>query len=189
MSTKQTRCSKLAILAFAGLVTAMLAGCVSTDMDDLALYIDEVKARKASRIEPLPEIKPYKSYTYSVSAQRDPFESFITMQTQAVKTAQPGSGLQPPVCGSGIRNCEELEEAPLDSLRMVGTLETSGRQWGILLASDGNIYRVRVGNYIGQNYGKIMSVSEDRIELREIIPDGLGGWQERSASLALSESE
>jgi len=70
---------------------------------------------------------------------------------------------------------------------MVGTLEQQGQSWGLVLASDGTIHRVQPNNYLGQNHGKIKQISEFETELTEIVPDGLGGWMERPASLALSE--
>jgi len=165
-----------------GIACLGMTGCVSTDMSDLQIYLDEVKARKSSRIEPLPEVKPYKSYAYSMSGKRDPFEPFYDKRPEPTETAS-ASGLTPDF----NRNREELEESPLDSLRMVGTMETEGRQWGIIKAPGGTVHRVQVGNYMGQNFGKIISISEEKVDLREIIPDGTGGWQERQASLALSE--
>ena len=82
---------------------------------------------------------------------------------------------------------EPLEEFPLDSLRMVGTLERNEDSWALIKASDDTIHRIKPGNYIGQNHGKIISVNEYAVDLTEIIPDGMGGWMERHASVALSE--
>jgi type IV pilus assembly protein PilP len=70
---------------------------------------------------------------------------------------------------------------------MVGTLEKDAQNWGLVTAPDGAVHRIQPGNYVGKNYGKITLVAEDRIELVEIVPDGLGGWQERGARLDLSE--
>ena len=85
------------------------------------------------------------------------------------------------------RNREELEQYALDSLRMVGTLDRDGTVWAIVRSPDSIIHRISVGNYMGKNHGKIIGISEDRIELMEIIPDGLGGFEERDAALALAE--
>lgn len=82
---------------------------------------------------------------------------------------------------------EALEAFPLDTLRMVGTLDQGGQSWGLVRANDGTIHRVQPGNYLGQNHGRIANITEYEIELVEIVPDGLGGWIERQASLALSE--
>ena len=82
-------------------------------------------------------------------------------------------------------NPEELENFELDSLRMVGTLQNPGSLWGIVLDGDGTVHRVTTGSYMGRNYGKVTRIAEDRIEVREVVGDGQGGWDERPASLAL----
>jgi type IV pilus assembly protein PilP len=94
--------------------------------------------------------------------------------------------------GNGIkpdfdRPSEPLEEYPLDSLRMVGTMQKGQETWALILDKDGAIHRVQPGNYMGQNYGKITRVTESEVDLTEIIPDGLGGWMERQSSIALKE--
>jgi type IV pilus assembly protein PilP len=85
------------------------------------------------------------------------------------------------------RNKEPLEAFPLDSLRFVGHMEQEGRVWAVITAPDSLVYRVEEGNYLGQNFGRISLISESRIEIREIIPNGLGGWVERDATLSLEE--
>ena len=85
------------------------------------------------------------------------------------------------------RRREALEAFPLDALKMVGTLAQKDGVWAIIKAPDGLVYRVTRNNYLGQNYGRITKISEDKVELVEIVPDGLGGWQERRASLVLAE--
>ena len=70
---------------------------------------------------------------------------------------------------------------------MVGTLEQGVDVWGVILGRDGTVYRVQIGNYVGQNYGKIIAILEDRIELEERARDSQGTWQIRDASLALAE--
>ncbi len=94
-----------------------------------------------------------------------------------------GSGIQPDV----NRRREALEGFPLDALQMVGALEQRGQMWAVIKAPDGLVYRVARNNYVGQNHGRITGVSEEKVELVEIVPDGLGGWQERPARLALAE--
>ena len=133
----------------------------------------------------LPPIEPYEVYTYRSSGDVDPFEPFY-------KEEVPPPGGPVTASGSGLspdfnRNREELENYALDSLRMMGTLELNSELWGIVRSPDGTIHRVQVGNYIGRNHGKIVSISEESIDLNEIIQDGQGGWQEREAALALAE--
>ena len=85
------------------------------------------------------------------------------------------------------RSREFLEQFPLDTLRMVGTLRLQARNFGLVQGKDGPVHRILPGNYLGQNEGRVLSVNESRISLIEIVPDGLGGYIERPAALALSE--
>lgn len=167
----------VAIVALASLLS--LSGCTGDSHDDLANYIAEVKARKAGRIPPLPEVRSYESYHYDKLDLRDPFRAAVVEAVTDVTTA----GLQPDV----QRNREPLESFPLDSLRFVGLLEQDARVWAVITAPDSLVYRVEEGNYLGQNFGRISYISEGRIALREIVPDGLGGWNERDATLMLEE--
>ena len=174
-------------------VCALLSsgGCVSKDISDLDQYAQEVMARPGGRIEPLPEIKPYEAYAYQSGAQnaRDPFRLFFQKDEEALVEEQ-DSGLTKEMEDElRHRNKEELEQFELDSLRMVGTMENEDFQWGIILDPDGAVHRIRVGNYMGRNTGKILNVFEDRIEVREIIRNSQGRWEERQAAIALVENE
>ena len=162
-------------------LTLGLGGCTNNDMTDLQRYVESVLARQGGRIEELPPIRPYTAYVYQGS-EIDPFAPFYDDEPeQQQQTAS--SGPQPDL----DRNREELEQYALDSLRMMGTLERDGATWAIVRSPDSLIHRISVGNYIGKNHGKIINISEDRIALKEIIPDGQGGWTEREAALALLE--
>lgn len=157
-----------------------LAACSSDNLDDLRSYIDEVKARQGGKIEPVPEFKPFETASYDVDAGRDPFSPWVLKKTEDV-AARGGDGLQPDL----TRRKEALEEFPLDSLKMTGTLEAGNQRWAIITAPDGVIYRVRKGNYIGQNNGKIVEVADQKLSVSEIVPDGLGGWRIRESTVAL----
>ncbi len=155
-----------------------LAGCAG-DMDDLDRYINEIKARPGGRIEPLPEIKPYESFAYT--ADRDGLRSPFVPDTP--QTAGPNSTTRPDL----NRSREFLEQFPLDTLSMVGTLEMGNRTFGLVQTQDGLIHRVLPGNYMGQNDGRIVAITESEIELVEIISDGIGGYLEREAAVSLSD--
>ncbi len=161
----------------------VLAGCVGADYSDLQAYIDEVNNRQRPSIEPLPEFTPYPVYVYESGDLRDPFERSAFIEQQA-EVAIEGSGIRPPERDTK----EPLEEFPLDSLRMVGTLEQAATIWALIKDSVGSIHRVRSGNYIGKNYGKIISITEREVELLEIVPNGLGAFIERPATIALTDS-
>lgn len=168
-----------------------LSGCVSTDTSDLDQYVTEILARPGGRLEPLPEIKPYEAYAYQSSGldARDPFKLFYQAE-EAEAIEGEGSGLTKEMEEEiKNRNKEELEQYELDSLRMVGTMENRESQWGIVLGPDGAVHRIKVGNYIGKNSGKVLNVFEDRIEIREIVKNSQGRWEERQATIALDEQE
>lgn len=156
---------------------ALLGGC-SRDMSDLELWIEEQKRRPAARIEPLPQIQPYETFVYTAHDQRTPFRPSAT---------QPQAGVVDGISPDPTRTREYLEEFPLDTLRMVGTVTMGAENYALIRSRDGAVHRVRVGDYLGQNHGRITAISEIGIDLIEIIPDGMGGWAERRAAIALSE--
>ncbi len=167
----------------------MLNGCVSRDISDLDQWTQEVLARPGGRIEPLPEIKPYEAYAYQSanSNERDPFEPFYEQRREEVVEVKDTGLTKEMEAEIRSRNREELEQFELDSLRMVGTLENADENWAIINDPDNTVHRVKVGNYMGRNIGKIMNVYEDRIELREIVQDSNGRWDERQAAIVLIE--
>ena len=167
-----------------GLVLAVaavgLAAC-GGDNDDLDQYINEIKARPGGRIEPLPEITPYEVFTYIADAEgvRSPF----VPDTPQASTSAAGGGIRP----DADRSREFLEGFPLDTLRMVGTLDIGETMYGLVQTSDGLIHRVVPGNYMGQNDGRINQITDSEIGLIEIISDGIGGYIERDAAISLSD--
>lgn len=185
----ELRPMRVASCALCLLAGAALTGCVSRNMSDLEQYVQQVLARKSGNIEPLPEIKPYERYLYqsATDGARDPFHPFYEEKPQEAAAKALNPEQQKLLNEIKNRNPEELEHFPLDSLRMVGTIQDQGKLWGIVLDPQGTVHRVEKGNYMGQNYGKITNISEDHIELREIVSDGQGGYTTRKASLALKE--
>lgn len=165
-----------------GLSLIFIAGCASENTDDLRRYVESVKARKTASIAPLPDFKTYETYAYSSSGMRDPFQP-MKDDDEASDIDELGEGLRPDLS----RHKEALEAFPLDTLHFVGDLEKGDQKWVIITAPDGLVYRVSQGNYLGQNHGKITEITESRISIMEIIPDGIGGWIERQAALGLTE--
>lgn len=166
----------LALMLVTG--TALLLGGCSRSMSDLDAYIAEINARPGGRIEPLPEIRTYETFSYDRNDARSPFVPDVPAAGGA------GGGVRP----DADRKREHLEGFPLDTLRMVGTLNLEGQLYGLVQTSDKLIYRVVVGNYLGQNDGRIISITDSAIQLLEIVPDGLGGYTERAASIGLGET-
>lgn len=163
-----------ALLVGCMIAALALAGC-GDGLDSLRAQIAQVKARPGGHIPPLPQVVPYESYTYSMSGARSPF-----LPSAAAENA---SGPRP----DSKRPREYLEQFPLDTLKMVGTLKLGGTTYGLVQTKDGLIHRVVPGNHLGQNDGRITSVNDARIALVEIVPDGMGGYLERQAALALSD--
>jgi type IV pilus assembly protein PilP len=159
--------------ASALLAMALLAACSSKD-SELEQFIAQTKQEQPGGVEPLPEVKPYESYFYTAQGERSPFVP-----------GGRGDGNGPSVRPDIKRNREFLEQFALDTLQMVGTMKIEGRTYGLVKARDGLVHRVLPGNYIGQNDGRITAIEPSRITVTEIVPDGLGGFMERGASLTL----
>ncbi|WP_373510057.1 pilus assembly protein PilP [Thiocapsa sp.] len=139
--------------------------------------MDQVRARPPGPIEPLPEIQPVDSFVFEPGGRRDPF----VMDTQTAAAGK-DNGLAP----DPLRPKEELESYPLDSLRMVGTVQQQETRWALVRTREGLVYRVRVGNYLGMNNGQIVDITDEAIRLTEIVSEIPGDWRERSATLALT---
>jgi type IV pilus assembly protein PilP len=154
---------------------ALLSGCSKRDRD-LQVFMESVQAEAASGIPALPEVKPYESFTYAAAGRRSPF-------IPGGGSANGGASVRP----DDKRNREFLEQFALDTLQMVGTIRLGGRNYGLVKTRDGLVHRVLPGNYLGQNEGRITAIQPDRVSVTEIVPDGLGGWMERDASIALNE--
>lgn len=152
----------------------LAAGC-GGDSSDLQDFVARVKARPAAPIEAIPEIASYTPYTYRGDDRRAPFTP--TTPRREVKSK---SDLAP----DANRANEPLEAFPLDSLRMVGTISRAGVTYALLQAPDNVIHRVRPGQHLGQNYGEIDGISDGGVLLTEIVPDGLGGYIRRPATIA-----
>ena len=170
------------------------AGCVSSDMTDLEKQVSTIMSKPGGELEPLPQIKPYEAYVYESSKlqSKDPFKRFyIQEQSMAIEDTEQGpvdDWLTEEMRNEiQNRNREELERFELDSLKMVGTLTDEENNWGILLDPGGIVHRVKTGNYVGLNIGKITSIQEEQIEVREIIRDSSGRYEERIAKLTLIE--
>ena len=170
-----------------------IAGCVSGDMSDLKKQVSKIMSKPGGRLEPLPEIKPYEAYVYESgkSGARNPFKRFyVVEQSLAIEKSEGpiDDGLTEEMRNEiQNRNREELEGFELDSIKMVGTLKNEDHHWGIVIDPGGIVHRVETGNYIGLNIGKITSIEEEQIEVREIIKDNGGRYVERKASLPLTE--
>lgn len=169
-------------LGFVIVCSALITACSSYDMGDLKEYVASVKARPAGRIPPLPTFETYVSVPYAASNLRDPFMPFMEIAEPTATPTQP-SNIRPP----STHKPEPLEKFPLDALKYVGLLERRGERWGIIVAPDKLVHHVKVGDYLGENNGRVTSISETKIELMETVSNGMGGWIERPAAISVVE--
>jgi type IV pilus assembly protein PilP len=146
-------------------------------MQDLQEFTKNATRGKKPRIEPLPKIRPHKTFVYEAQRLNDPF----SRANLARPKPAPSKGESPDL----NRRKEPLERYPLDSLRMVGTLSQKQDQWVVLRAPDGTVHRVQEGNFVGQNYGVIVAIKETKTRVREMIQGPNGNWVKREASIAI----
>lgn len=170
---KTSQVMRVALMLGAALV---LGGC-TRGMSDLRSWVAQEKARKGAPIQPLPVIKTFETFKYDDQGRRDPFSP----STAEMQQSGSASGPRP----DADRAKQPLEMFALDSLKMVGTVGV-GAKMEVLIEDPGNvIHRVHVGEYMGQNYGHVTAISDDHIDLVELVSNGNGGWMERPASIAL----
>jgi type IV pilus assembly protein PilP len=184
----------LRALFVGGLTVTILLGCAQQDLTDLQRFVEKTKRETpVKKPDPPPEIKPYTPFSYTAQGIKDPFliasfaqEEELEMTQEAVARAGNYSGVHP----DPNRVREELEKYSLGSLKMMGSFRMGGGNkdlWALVLAPDGVVHRVQKNNYLGTNHGKILNITEQRVDLKEIVPDGPGRWQERDAFLSLTQ--
>jgi len=156
------------------LAAVVVTGC-SGGQSDLEEYIDKVKARPGGRIEPLPQVKPYETFAYEADSLRSPFAPDRPAGRAGAAGPRP----------EATRPKEYLEQFPIDTLAMAGTISQSNSTYGLVQTQDGLLHKVRPGNYIGQYDGRVVAVTPAEIQIEELVPDGIGGFYKRSAAIAL----
>lgn len=169
------------------LPVAVLAGCLPSGEDELRMWMADQRANTRPNVVPLTEPKKFIPEPYSQAGVLEPFNQVKLTQAlrrESTQTASNAALIAPEM----TRRKEPLESFPLDAMEMVGSLNKTGTPTA-LLKVDNLIYQVKVGNYLGQNYGKITGITETAIQLREIAQDATGDWMERSVSLDLQEGK
>jgi len=154
-----------------------LASCSGEQYSDLKQFVKESDNLPHSPIPAVPDVRPYEPFAYDAY---DLFDPFKPRKIELPKKAANG-GLQPDLA----RRKEPLEAYPLENLRMVGTLQQNKTNYALVKSPDNNLFRVKSGNYIGQNFGLITVISESTIKLKEIVQDSTGDWAERESTLTL----
>ena len=154
-----------------------LTSC-SSEIDELKSFVRDSEKGLPRRIEPLPPVKPFEPFTYEGFDLPDPFKPR--------KLAPPKEGAGGGIAPDLNRRKEPLEAFPLEQLKMVGTL-SQGKDVFAIVRAEKTLYRVKKGNYMGQNFGLITDVTESEIKLKEIVQDSAGDWAERQSVLPLLE--
>jgi type IV pilus assembly protein PilP len=172
-----SQCIKLSIL----ISLFCLAGC-QQEKEDLNTYVARVKAQQKSDIPPIPVMKPYQSFEYAAAELKDPFVPTVIDMQEPEPEPIADNGIRP----DSNRRREALENFELAELQFVGTLEQENI-WALVRAPDGVIHRVQTGNYMGRNHGKITTISEAQMKLKEIVPNGRGGFIDRDTSVSAVE--
>ena len=158
-----------------------LTGCSeSSGFSDLQTYMDEVRAKPPGTIDPAPKFLPYESFTYSAAAMRSPFQPPVKIE---ILSRQKGSQEIKP---DETRVKQFLEGFNIEVFEMVGTLSNDNGMFALVNGA-GGVHRVKVGDYLGRNYGRIIAIDESKVDVIEIVPDGEGGWLERPRSISLKE--
>lgn len=161
-------------------VVFLLTACGGEEFQDLRDFVNNAGADMRGKVEPPPDIKPYEPFAYDNSTSLpDPFKPRKQDTRSANRTGENQPDLDRPK--------EELEDYPLESLKMVGYLFQRSVGHAVVRSSEGKIYRVKAGNYIGLNFGQIQSISETEIKMKEMVQDSAGDWTERESSLQLVE--
>jgi type IV pilus assembly protein PilP len=177
--------SALRIAPLAAAIAVVLAGCGSSNQDELQQWMASQRAQTRPKVQPIPEPKTFSPQGYTQVNAFDPFSN--QKLTQALKRESAQSTTSTALLAPELaRRKEPLESYPLDTMSMVGSLAKQGQPVA-LVKVDNLLYQVRPGNYLGQNYGKIVKVGEAEVVLREIVQDAAGEWIERTATLQLQE--
>lgn len=166
-------------LAVCGVVALLVAGCGGESHQDLRAWMQDQGKGVRGKLDPLPQVKPYEPFTYNAFDLADPFKP------RKIEPVKGGSKLAPDL----NRRKEPLEAYPLESLQMVGTLQRGKSTFALVRTTDKDVYQVKVGNYMGQNFGVIVNIGDGDIRLKELVQDGAGDWTERTSTLQLAEAD
>ena len=173
-------------LALSAALLALVAGCAA-DKSDLEKFVRDERAKSGGAIEPLPTPRVFDTFTYKPADRRSPFKVDLTGTALARASrgaaGAGGEGIRP----DDTRPREYLEDFSLDALKMVGHIELKGTMYALVKDGDGAVHRVKVGNYMGQNHGKVTNLSETEIRISEIVSDGKGSFVSRDTSLGLGQ--
>ena len=170
----------------AAAAVALAAGCGGEEHSDLKEELNQLTKDMRGRVDPLPQVRPYEPVPYTAEGQIDPFRP-ERVEVAAAGRAEPSASANL-IEQQKKRPPEPLEAFPLESITMLGTI-TQNQETFALVKAGPNLYRVRKGNYMGQNFGVITAIDEAQISLKELVQDSTGDWVERISSLQLVEAK
>jgi type IV pilus assembly protein PilP len=169
----------------AALLLALLSGCGASSEDELRAWMAEQRSQMRPHVKPISEPKQFKPESYAQGVAVEPFSKEKLAQAFKRDSSQPAVNTAL-IAPELVRRKEALEAYPLDTMSMVGSLSREGVP-AALIKVDNLLYQVRIGSYLGQNYGRVTKISETEVVLREIVQDSVGEWIERPAALQLQE--
>ena len=171
--------SKISMLA---VLIIILSACEKGSHQDVKDFINETKINKPGKVEPLPTYVPYKPHVYDAAGLRSPFDPPVLVEQKVLAA---NSNVKPDL----DRPKQRLENFEFAALSMVGTIKKDGVLWALIRDPEGSIERVREGYYLGKNNGKISSLTEQKIDVIEIVPNGLDGWLERPNLMVMNNEK
>ena len=160
-------------------VALLVAACGGESHQDLRAWMQDQGKNVKGKLDPLPQVKPYEPFAYNAFDLPDPF------RPRKIEPLKGSSKLAPDLA----RRKEPLEAFPLESLQMVGTLQRGKNTFALVRTTEKDIYQVKIGNYMGQNFGVVVGIGDADIKLKELVQDGAGDWTERSSTLQLAEAD
>ncbi|SIS43748.1 type IV pilus assembly protein PilP [Neptunomonas antarctica] len=185
LNKRSSRCLQAAVV---GIMVSLVSGCIWVeDTADLSKFVSDVQAKPKGKIEPLPTFKSYNSFVYQGASLRDPFEPLVRVVSTVANFEQDNNSLQP----DQDRPRSYLEQFSFDQLLMVGTIGKADEDffWALLLDDNHEIHRVKVGDYLGLDFGRVVAVSDQQLDVVEIISNGRGGWMKRPRTIELAEQK
>ena len=162
-----------------GAMALLVAGCGGESHQDLRAWMQEQGKGAKGKLDPLPQVKPYEPFAYNAFDLPDPFKP------RKIEPVKGGSKLAPDL----NRRKEPLEAYPLESLQMVGSLQRGKTTYALVRTTEKDVYQIKIGNYMGQNFGVVVDISDGEIKLKELVQDGAGDWTERSSTIQLAETD
>jgi type IV pilus assembly protein PilP len=168
-------------ILFIALACLALTSCSGEQHSDLRQFVKDSDSMQRGRIPPLPEVKPYEPFEYAAFDLLDPF---VARKIEPTRTGKPDPRLPDPSRRKG-----PLEAFPLENLKMVGTLSQKREVFALIKTPDNNLYRVKSGDFMGQNFGRIIDITESAVKLKELVQDSGNDWKEEERLLLLQDEQ